>query len=387
MSLHPYWCLFRTQYPNAYFPFCFVFFFLFHSSSDNYIDGYLSTTVHTPVKRYVPSTNTTAVATESTPSMSTCTMNGYHHHAGTADDYYAALRRNIRRHCRTSADASACGNAACVNAACSNGESDNAMTSNAVQLTTPVSAVGLAAGRGLYRGDTMCRPSGKATSNSGAQNSPGTLTENHLSSSGRHSSSQTQTQSPASSLSTSFGLSSSGSGSNSSASSVRSSMRNSQNDHLIGGEIGGTMSGNDAYNNMSSSTIMPTNTGTNNVNGTCLHCSTIRRTTGVHQTTQTGPISPTIPQTSAPPASQWDTAAPVDMLPATVAQLHRIASQDDQLHRIASQDGMQRHRIASQDNKVSAIVSSDRVCVMLSNHSMSLNLCALACHRKLMPQF
>lgn len=47
------------------------------------------------------------------------------------------------------------------------------------------------------------------------------------------------------------------------------------------------------------SAIIPTNTinnsASNTGNGTCLHCSTIRRSTGVHQTTQTGPVSP-IPQ-------------------------------------------------------------------------------------------
>lgn len=47
-------------------------------------------------------------------------------------------------------------------------------------------------------------------------------------------------------------------------------------------------------------TMMPTNTlnnptNPNSGNGTCLHCNTMRRTTGVHQTTQTGPVSP-IPQ-------------------------------------------------------------------------------------------
>lgn len=47
-------------------------------------------------------------------------------------------------------------------------------------------------------------------------------------------------------------------------------------------------------------TMMPTNTlnnptNLNSANGTCLHCNTMRRTTGVHQTTQTGPVSP-IPQ-------------------------------------------------------------------------------------------
>lgn len=37
------------------------------------------------------------------------------------------------------------------------------------------------------------------------------------------------------------------------------------------------------------------NSAQNTGNGTCLHCNTMRRTTGVHQTTQTGPVSP-IPQ-------------------------------------------------------------------------------------------
>lgn len=37
------------------------------------------------------------------------------------------------------------------------------------------------------------------------------------------------------------------------------------------------------------------NSAQNTNNGTCLHCNTMRRTTGVHQTTQTGPVSP-IPQ-------------------------------------------------------------------------------------------
>lgn len=47
------------------------------------------------------------------------------------------------------------------------------------------------------------------------------------------------------------------------------------------------------------SAIIPSNSmnnsAQNNGNGTCLHCNTMRRTTGVHQTTQTGPVSP-IPQ-------------------------------------------------------------------------------------------
>lgn len=37
------------------------------------------------------------------------------------------------------------------------------------------------------------------------------------------------------------------------------------------------------------------NSAQNSGSGTCLHCNTMRRTTGVHQTTQTGPVSP-IPQ-------------------------------------------------------------------------------------------
>ena len=37
------------------------------------------------------------------------------------------------------------------------------------------------------------------------------------------------------------------------------------------------------------------NSAQNNGGGACLHCNTMRRTTGVHQTTQTGPVSP-IPQ-------------------------------------------------------------------------------------------
>lgn len=47
------------------------------------------------------------------------------------------------------------------------------------------------------------------------------------------------------------------------------------------------------------SAIIPSNSMNNSAqntgNGTCLHCNTMRRTTGVHQTTQTGPVSP-IPQ-------------------------------------------------------------------------------------------
>lgn len=47
------------------------------------------------------------------------------------------------------------------------------------------------------------------------------------------------------------------------------------------------------------SAIIPSNSmnnsAQNNGGGTCLHCNTMRRTTGVHQTTQTGPVSP-IPQ-------------------------------------------------------------------------------------------
>lgn len=256
------------------------------SSSDNYIDGYLSTTVHTPVKRYVPSTNTTAVATESTASISTCTMNGYHHHSlgsNLPQQQLSPQQTQPQQSTRT------------------NSSSNNTMPSYRYRMKccsnfescggNNSSTIGLVAGRGLYRADAIGRPSEKSTSGGGAQ----------------ITSSQTQTQSPASLLSTSFGLSSSSSGSNSSASSVRSSMRNTQNEHINVGEIGGTVSGNDTFNTIPSSNIIPTNAGSNNVNGTCLHCSTIRRTTGVHQTTQTGPISPTIPQTSASSMSQWDT--------------------------------------------------------------------------------
>lgn len=57
-----------------------------------------------------------------------------------------------------------------------------------------------------------------------------------------------------------------------------------------------------SYGNQSfaTPTMMPTSTlnnptNPNSANGTCLHCNTMRRTTGVHQTTQTGPVSP-IPQ-------------------------------------------------------------------------------------------
>lgn len=191
--------------------------FHFHypdSSSDNYIDGYLSTTVHTPVKRYVPSTNSTAVATESTAPMSTCTMNGYHHHSLGSNLPQQQLSPQQTQQQQQSARNTSSSNSTMPSyryrmKCCSNYESCG---------SGQASAVGLAAGRGLFRGEGMCRPSDKSTSSGVAQ---------------------TQTQSPISTLSTSFGLSSSGSGSNSSASSVRSSMRNTQNDHIMSGDGGG----------------------------------------------------------------------------------------------------------------------------------------------------
>lgn len=268
---------------------------IFCSSSDNYIDGYLSTTVHTPVKRYVPSTNTTAAAT-STASISTCTMNGYHNHSLGSNLPQQQLSPQQTQSQQSTRNGSSSNNTMpsyryrmkC----CSNFESCGSGNS---------SAMGLAAGRGLFRGDAICRPSEKTTRRMPDANQSNARCEPERSHN-EHT------------IGGDIGGATSGSGSNSSASSVRSSMRNNQNDHMIGSESGGAGSGNDAYNNLSTSSIIQANIGSNNGNGTCLHCSTIRRTTGVHQTTQTGPISPTIPQTSAPSMSQWDVngAAPND---------------------------------------------------------------------------
>lgn len=86
-------------------------------------------------------------------------------------------------------------------------------------------------------------------------------------------------------------------------------------------------------------------------NANCLHCSTLRRTTGIHQTTQTtGPISPTTQPLSLPPPSNQisndDMCDPKQMIrnplpPSSSLSFQSITSQQQQKSQHPSQQQQQ----------------------------------------------
>uniref|UniRef100_A0A336KG64 CSON008620 protein n=1 Tax=Culicoides sonorensis TaxID=179676 RepID=A0A336KG64_CULSO len=105
-------------------------------------------------------------------------------------------------------------------------------------------------------------------------------------------------------------------------------------------------------------------------NANCLHCSTLRRTTGIHQTTQTtGPISPTTQPLSLPPnSSQMSTDDLCDakqmmrnnLPPSNSLSFQSITSQQkskqpQQLQQIPSQQQQQQQHQQQQQNQLAQL--------------------------------
>lgn len=276
------------------------------NTNDNYISGYLSATVHTPIKRYVPTPSlSTEIYSEPLSShqqqqQAVNNSNAYHHvsHLPQISQSQQLTARNTpqsstlpyryRMKC------------------CSNMDQQLSSTLQPSVSHSSTSTINNAADH--YATPPRGRLVSKVTNSSACQ-SPTPIAPMTTNSSSAQSSSYAST------------INGSTSG--------RSSSRNMQNDHsglvrspsieyLGQSASGGAMvnscrnanvmsphtsdnftSTSTSYANPSSSNAMNGNGLSNiSVSGTCLHCSTIRRTTGVHQTTQTtGPISP-IPQTT-----------------------------------------------------------------------------------------
>ncbi|XP_055314964.1 inactive rhomboid protein 1 isoform X2 [Sitodiplosis mosellana] len=237
------------------------------NSTDTYLSGYLSSTVHTPVKRYIPSTNTIAtdIYSDSTVVLP--------HHQQTP-------RNSSQSNCNTLTSSYRYRMKCCPNL-------ENIENSNAF-ATTP---------RARQMNSTKLSMSATA--------SPKSLV-------------------PSVSSTSTLSLNSGKSGSSSVRSSVRNVYEQSMNQQNVimnnhhqqqsqvshpqveSQELVHTNVPYDHHHhhplnaaNSYVSAIIPSNSMNNSAqntgNGTCLHCNTMRRTTGVHQTTQTGPVSP-IPQ-------------------------------------------------------------------------------------------
>lgn len=286
------------------------------TNSPDYMNSYLSTTVHTPIKRYIPSTNSVATDIYSEPlasththqqqaSAATNTINGYHHLL--ANNSSNNLLTNSHPH-----------------------GSHLPQMAQSQPHTTPRNT-SQSNSNLPYRYRMKCCSNMDQTIANGAGT---TSTEDLYATPPRTRQINTKLTISASTQSTSA-MPSSGSSSSTLSSAInssnnndhslqRSDLNNHGSDHIIhriveaptidysGGAAGANIMSNalpacDAYGPTyaSTSTIMAApNVPPNNGNGTCLHCNTIRRTTAVHQTTQTtGPVSP-IPQNMNAPTGQ-----------------------------------------------------------------------------------
>ncbi|XP_031628527.1 inactive rhomboid protein 1 isoform X2 [Contarinia nasturtii] len=238
------------------------------NSTDTYLSGYLSSTVHTPVKRYIPSTNTIAtdIYSDSTVVLP--------HHQQTP-------RNSSQSNCNTLTSSYRYRMKCCPNL--ENIENSNAFatTPRARQLnSTKLSMSATASPKSLVPSvsstSTLSLSSGKSGSSSvrssvrnvyeqsmNQQNA--IINSNHHPQQSQASHSQVESQEL-----------------------VHTNVPFEHHHHH-------TLNAANSY----VSAIIPSNSMNNSAqntgNGTCLHCNTMRRTTGVHQTTQTGPVSP-IPQ-------------------------------------------------------------------------------------------
>lgn len=225
------------------------------ASSDSY--AYLSTNVHTPVKRYVP-TPPTPTEIYSEPSSTSSNYHGSSHlpQQQSQQSQSQAQQQSMTRNAQNSTLPYRYRMKCCANDQSNNLQSQHQQTtSTADHYATPPRVRPVKCTQ---------QPSGLAHSSSTCGNSVGSNTNN-----GSTNNSSRQ-----------------------SSSSSSSSRNNCPNDY-----IQRTPSMEHIGPSSSARVVTPVNNSSNEAtNGTCLHCSnasTMRRTTGVHQTTQTtGPISP-----------------------------------------------------------------------------------------------
>ncbi|KAJ6644376.1 Inactive rhomboid protein 1 [Pseudolycoriella hygida] len=221
------------------------------ASSDSY--AYLSANVHTPVKRYVP-TPPTPTEIYSEPSSTSSNYHGNSHlpQQQSQQSQSQAQQQSMTRNAQNSTLPYRYRMKCCASDQSNNLQSQHQQTSNAADhYATPPRAR-----------PSKCtqQPSGLVhSSSSGCSSSVGTSGNNgNTCNSGRQSSSSTSS----------------------------SSRNNCSNDYI-------QRTPSMEYIGPSSSARVVTPVNNSNNEAPCSHCSTGRRTTGVHQTTQTtGPISP-----------------------------------------------------------------------------------------------
>lgn len=268
------------------------------NTNDSYISGYLSSTVHTPIKRYVPTPSlSTEIYSEPLSShQQASTTNGYHNVS-----HLPQISQSQPLNARNAPQSSTLPYRYRMKC-CSNLDQSMSTTMQSNSSTSTNNSAD------HYATPPRGRIINKGTSGSSCP-SPSPIPPTT-------SASASSSTTSSSSLALSFPYSNSTNG----TMNARSSSRSMQNEHNLAtspsieylgpsgtGNIGGNTCRNalspNSVDNYSSTTYMnaASNNGmaANNLgnnSGACLHCSTIRRTTGVHQTTQTtGPISP-IPQ-------------------------------------------------------------------------------------------